>query len=304
MFKLIKAHVEPLTLQLAQRMSGLLTVKGERGPNAARENHLRNEIRQGQATMFRWVMALFAGKYYRINGGNSSKLFADGEKIPLGATVSMELYECETESDLQRLWSKYDGSLSTRTGRDNLRAFVMSQPALAGLPFQVCSVVMSAAVMDYCGMKLCEGQEVRRINQMPLDDKFGLLLERADFAHWFAATPSAMRGSTKLFHRGGVALAMLHIWALDPREASRFWEEVATGETVAKAGLLPRSGSAMLRLWMQGSEAKGSPTKSYLPKCDWEELYGRSIVAWNIWRKVTKPKEFNKPIELPLPKPF
>jgi hypothetical protein len=282
-FNLVQSETKPTTRALACQIRDLTEVPGERPLKTARLEYLRRELAAGTVVAFIWVVALFNGIRYRINGKHSSHLLADENVvIPAGAKTTLYTYTCETEADLASLWSKYDNKDSVRNNREQLHAHAANSQELANVSQTVLLTAQRAVGIVELGESA--------YNRASSDKRFETLLAHADFCHWLARLLPLGHKSRIFVSRHGVVDAMYRSWRVNPEKADIFWREMVSGSNPN-----PNSQSRLLHdhcLAHGAHQGSGATSRSGKPALPWKALASHLVAGWNAWRQGRVVKHF------------
>lgn len=271
-WKLKEITQRPVKKSLAEWLSGLPQVCGERPLASTRLAFLSNQINAGKAIVFRWAVAILPdGRKFRINGQHSSHLFSNGLAIPEGAMVSLEWYDCETERDMADLWARFDPTTSNRSKLDILRAYLRARGSLLSLSQRPASLVVSAISMDVYGPGIT--------NKMSQADKCDCLELDPDFTAWACDLIGTESGT--ILRRVGVVWAMFRTWQKSKTDARTFWDDVASGRDED-----PNSATRQLQKLLLTAHANtGAGARGFGRKFDIMAFLHICIQGWNVWRR-------------------
>lgn len=215
------------------------------------------------------------GKWWRVNGQHTSiavcELFEEGWVANF--SVSLETYEADTSLDMRVLWNTFDTRDSGRDLSDINNSVASLDPRLAGVAKGVINTIVAGLSLStwdqYYGQKATA------------EERAELLIEHADFAHWFVEltmnnVPGKKQRKKKL-EKASVVATMFDTWQKFPQEATTFWEAVRDGN-----GPDAKVADRVLERFLIGSKEQ----RTYFEGL-WMD-YGTCRKAWNFWRKNQK----------------
>jgi hypothetical protein len=220
-FRLMKAEVHDLTLELAQRFHALEPSPTERDTSTPRLNMLREKAKAKQLITFHWAKALLDGRWVRVNGQHSSEVLTglDGD-FPIGLKAHIDEYEVSDLQGLALLFRQFDDRKSGRSSTDVAGAYQNITPELQ-------DVAKATGKLAIEGVTYYR-QQVAKIPTPAGDSQYTLFHDMAlhDFIKW---TGHVFSMKTPEMKTKPVVAAMFATFVAHEEQAKRFWEAVARG---------------------------------------------------------------------------
>lgn len=210
MIKELPPIVTLLTPELAREHAALPKVKGDRRITRKRLEEIRDKVRSRLFHSPTWAVATCKGQRHRMNGGHTSTALAmmNGE-FPVGLSVTILQFECDTEDDLVTLFDQFDARWSVRTHNDSLRVHASVHESLDNI---------STTAINRCVSGISYAVSNDGKDRLSPDAQKTLLNQYADFVVWAKEFVGIRRMS-----RCGVVAAMFATWSRSPALATGFW---------------------------------------------------------------------------------
>lgn len=279
MYTLQNAEHLEMTKQLANYVSTLEPVPGERKISPTRIRFLKEEIITDRMTAFRWVIATIGGdlqKTFRINGQHTSHIFASTDVGGCGwkvcnwenkpYNVILERYVCYSMEGVIALWSRFDVSNSARTHGDVFRSTFEFDEDLKSLP----KYILNKGTQALSHLKWGRAD----LAKLPHHDRATVAVQQKDFLLWLYQTMS----SGDDYRKVGIYLAAAVMFKENKDRAATFWGEVQSGTNPD-----PYSGSRALQRVILSHGAKSSSGRTE-KRLNWNTLAELSLSAWGSWK--------------------
>ena len=281
MHTLLGTKQVPLTRKFAATFSSLASIKGDRDRETragrARIKILRRLVEEKKFHTPKWATATCNGRTYRMNGGHTSLMFANGEtQIPDGMNVIVDEFACETREDLADLFDQFDARVSVRSPKDKIKAHLGADDKLE----QVSATVAAGAVR---GIAACLS-EFGKSQHLIEEERIRLVHSHGDFLLWVG-----QYSKPRHMGRSGVVAAMFRTFGRSTQDATRFWTYVLS-ESHANNRNATRTLASFLKATLLPQEKIKWGPRAY---------YVKSIHAWNAWkenRTTTLPYFANAPL--------
>lgn len=217
---------------------------------------------------------LKAGTTWRINGQHTC-----WARLQLPASFKLNVivirYVAETAYDMRMLYASFDRG-GGRTRQHVIKSYLAGLPAFAD--FSVKALERAPSGFAHWQWGTAHGGSGRGHD----GDEVAYLMQ----TQWLQLSSRVMgfltthgTSDNDFILRCGVTAAMFATFDKAPSDAARFWEPVATGIGIAKAGD-PR---LKLRTALVGSSVDGRTTEKR--SADREDMYRWCITTWNAWRE-------------------
>lgn len=210
---------------------------------------------------------------YRVNGKHSSHVLATlNGKMPKGAMASVEKYECDTASDLARLYASFDYREGARIIGDINKAFAASIPRLAKIP---------AAIINRCVAGMSYAIWENGLRHASAEERAELLMDNVEFVRWLDTFMKEGGKSTHL-RRSAVTAAIYRTYKKDKAAATQFWSAVRDGSEKDSEHPTRKLYRMLIECKAGGSE--GAESGKQISS---RAMYVKSLHAWNAWRRNT-----------------
>jgi hypothetical protein len=261
--ELPSAHL-PLTVEAAKAHAALPQIKGDRGLQKTRMEHLIDAHERGLFHSPEWAICYCkeTGLTYRMNGKHSANfLMGLNGHFPKTLSVTIKRFECDSLSELAILFDQFDRSISVRTRGDSINV----HKSLHGLLDKVSKTSVEKAVAGIAWY-------IKHVNGTFLSpaDQAQLVHHYADFIAW----QEPITGTTRM-KRAGVVAAMFATWNANPTKAMAFWILVKDQSHEDSRG-----GSRVLGKFLELAQYNPFETSTKI-KWDSRAFYVKSIHGWN-----------------------
>lgn len=215
---------------LIEKLMNVKEFSGERKRKEKRIKILKKELLSGESIVFRWVLAYISGNIHvliRVNGQHSIYTMneiwneiKDIVKDNSNYVASIEIYECENEKGLAKLFSKFDPSFSIRNTFENYSfekvAVTENCPEMANVKDAEFRAVIGG--INYSkGIKYSDTTAFERAKEaIEGNEEFCL------FANSILTNTIRFSGKS-LLHNNGVVRVMYEIFNLDKEAAMSFF---------------------------------------------------------------------------------
>lgn len=271
------AKTQRITAELARQFAEMDPAPDDRPLSENRLKVYENVARAGHFRPVEWSVAFCkeTGGTYRVNGKHTSTLFARlplADIPPLFAVV--QRYECDTLTDVSRLYSTFDSRTQSRTVSDINRTFAACVPSLHG--------VVAPRLIDLCISAIWYSSKLGDYTRIPPQERAEVILEHPDFALWANEVLGGKKHSNSHIAIMPVIAAMYATYQKAPRIATTFWTAVKDRDGESVKTPTRRLGEWLLvvkagrgRYTNTGSRIRKIPEREYFVKC---------IHAWNAYR--------------------
>jgi nucleoside diphosphate kinase len=223
-------EMHKINKELIEKLMNVKEFSGERKRKEKRVKILKKELLLGESILFRWVLAYIKGNdsvLIRVNGQHSiysmNEIWNEIEDIVKANSnyvASIEIYECENEKGLAKLFSKFDPSFSTRNIFENYSfekvAVTEECPEMANVKDSEFRAVIGG--INYSkGIKYSDTTAFERAKEaIEGNEEFCL------FANSILTNTIRFSGKS-LLHNNGVVRVMYEIYNLDKEAAMSFF---------------------------------------------------------------------------------
>ena len=274
MWKELQPELISLTPEAAEQHQARPHLDGDRDVESTsgrkRIKWLDAKVQNEQFFTPRWVLAFYDGKWWRIDGGHSSKMLVScNGHFPHGKFVNVLRFECETLEDLTDLYNQFDSYRSRRTMADKAKASASIHDNIKDVRPTWITRAISGIVFyanDAAPTKMDE------------DDRIAYIHSDPDFIRW-----SLEYVRHRHLSSNGPVAAMYRAFAADEDQATEFWSAVRD-----KTATTPEHPTRILAEYLGECASvamKTSPRSKifYSPRA----RYVKCIHAWNAWQHGT-----------------
>lgn len=270
-----KPSTQKVTKKLAVTFADMEASPQDRPLSERRLQVYRRLLAEGKFRPVTWASAICTetGGLYRVNGKHTSVLLASTNPLP-DFYVVIEEYECDTLSDVAKLYSTFDSSVQSRTAHDIYLSFAGTITELAGLRQTLITPVVTGIAFYRAGadrLVYDRTQPAERAEH---------LLDNADFALWLQNLIGGVGNRYQHLKRKAVIAAMYGCYEKSKLAATHFWAAVRDED-----GASPGCPDRMLGRWLLTSTLSAKQTRA--PKATDREVYVKCLHAWNAWRNKT-----------------
>ncbi len=239
-------------------------------------------LNNGEFRTVTWAstVCLETNNTYRVNGKHTATMLTGLDPLP-EFHVTVERYQCDTLTDVGKLYNTFDSSLASRTTSDINLSFARTISELQPIGPKLINTAVAALAMYKWDAK-----DVARI---PPAERAEELMDNIDFMKWLLKIlpPSGVTGrgqSSNLASRlcrASVLWAMRATYEKAPRLAEQFWLEVRDEINADRDNPTRVLARFLINATLASS---GGRDKGKVPTSN-REVYAKSIHAWNAWRR-------------------
>lgn len=270
-----------VTRELAKEFAEMDPAPEDRPLSERRLEVYRRLFAQGNFRPCTWARAHCkeTSGVYRVNGKHTSTMLSSLAVLP-DFYVTLEDYDCDTLTDVAKLYSTFDSKLQSRTSNDINVSFAGTIPELRPLNIKTLSTLIAGMAMHVWPTSHESKQPAERAE---------LMFEHVDFMLWSndiltgGTLPQSRGAKRRNSHlvRASVTAAMMGSYYKNKKDAAEFWAAVRddTGET-------PDCPDRVLsRYLLTVSMNTGRGMRTGMKNVTSREVLVKCINAWNNWRR-------------------
>lgn len=249
--------------------------------------YLASEMKQGRFLPEMTTIAIckLNGSTFRLNGQHTAnavlQVVAEKEDFALPG-VTLVTYTVDSEEDMRQIYARIDRG-AARTNIQVAHSILVGTKAFAEVPTRVLGLLPT-------GLALWQfednGDRKVYVGETAAEDVQGEFLEVSRLIANFMEPLSPRKGQHDHMFRGPVVAALYATFSLDPVDAAKFWQAVATGVGFESE----TEPAARLRQMLQNMQVHGGHVASVgsgkkKPTIGHEPMYRACVHAWNKFRQ-------------------
>lgn len=282
-FNLTRVRKVDFTLKFAEWYLALPKIPGDRRLDETHALKLAGKIEDGRFISddvnIATVLVESTCEEYACNGQHTClarTLFGSGD---LQMRVQHSKYSVETIKDAAELYAQFDSPDGKRTFDQVAKPTWSAQGMLDIYRKDVLKYAANSIAFDMVGRK---NNSIKTIDR---DARIALPIHEEKYVQFLSELLSKMSESSHL-HKSPVCCAIFQCWKKSQSASETFWTRVRDGESLTRN--MP---SMKLRDFLIRTAHKAGRGALEARKATFDEIYVRSIHAWNAFRRAEKAGE-------------